>query len=47
MTWTVNEPEEATRLRQAGVSGFTTDQVGLLLAWADEEPGEEPGKESG
>ena len=39
VTWTVNEPEEATRLRQAGVTGFTTDQVGRLLAWAGREAG--------
>lgn len=34
VTWTVNEPHEATRLRQAGVTGFTTDHVGRLLTWA-------------
>lgn len=34
VTWTVNEPDDATRLRQAGVTGFTTDQVGRLLTWA-------------
>ena len=37
VTWTVNEPDEATRLRHAGVTGFTTDYVDRLLAWADEE----------
>ncbi len=39
VTWTVNEPEEATRLRRAGVTGFTTDQVDRLLAWAGRESG--------
>ena len=34
VTWTVNEPEQATRLRRAGVTGFTTDHVDRLLAWA-------------
>ena len=34
VTWTVNEPGEATRLRRAGVTGFTTDHVDRLLAWA-------------
>ena len=48
VTWTVNEPEEATRLRQAGVTGFTTDRVDRLLVWAGQEPGlawagQEPG----
>jgi glycerophosphoryl diester phosphodiesterase len=38
VTWTVNEPAEATRLRQAGVTGFTTDHVDRLLAWAGQEP---------
>ncbi len=37
VTWTVNEPEEATRLRRAGVTGFTTDHVARLLAWAGGE----------
>ena len=37
VTWTVNEPDEATRLRRAGVIGFTTDHVARLLAWADRE----------
>lgn len=37
VTWTVNEPGEATRLRQAGVTGFTTDDVDRLLAWAGQE----------
>ncbi|MCH7855697.1 MAG: hypothetical protein IIB37_03010 [Gemmatimonadetes bacterium] len=37
VTWTVNEPDEATRLRRAGVAGFTTDHVGRLLAWAGQE----------
>ena len=36
VTWTVNEPEEATRLRRAGVKGFTTDHVDRLLAWASQ-----------
>ena len=39
VTWTVNEPDEATRLRQAGVTGFTTDHVDRLLAWAGQEAG--------
>jgi glycerophosphoryl diester phosphodiesterase len=39
VTWTVNEPDEATRLRQAGVTGFTTDHVDRLLAWAGQESG--------
>ena len=34
VTWTVNEPDEATRLWRAGVTGFTTDHVDRLLAWA-------------
>jgi glycerophosphoryl diester phosphodiesterase len=38
VTWTVNEPAEATRLRQAGVTGFTTDEVDRLLAWAGPKP---------
>jgi glycerophosphoryl diester phosphodiesterase len=33
--WTVNEPAEATRLRDAGVTRFTTDRVETLLAWRD------------
>ena len=37
VTWTVNEPDEATRLWQAGVIGFTTDHVDRLLAWASQE----------
>ena len=37
VTWTVNEPDEATRLRRAGVTGFTTDHVSRLLAWAGGE----------
>ena len=40
VTWTVNEPEEATRLRHSGVTGFTTDQVDRLLAWAGQESGQ-------
>ena len=36
-TWTVNEPDEATQLRYAGVTGFTTDHVDRLLAWAGKE----------
>ena len=39
VTWTVNEPDEATRLREAGVTGFTTDHVDRLLAWAGQESG--------
>ncbi len=39
VTWTVNEPDEATRLRQAGVTGFTTDHVDRLLTWAGQESG--------
>jgi glycerophosphoryl diester phosphodiesterase len=31
--WTVNSPAEAERLRAAGVTRFTTDQVETLLAW--------------
>ena len=31
--WTVNDPGEATRLREAGVTRFTTDQVERLLDW--------------
>ncbi len=41
VTWTVNEPDEATRLRGAGVIGFTTDHVDRLLAWADQESHEQ------
>ena len=37
VTWTVNEPREAARLRRAGVTGFTTDHVDRLLAWAGRE----------
>ena len=37
VTWTVNEPAEATLLLQAGVTGFTTDHVDRLLAWAGQE----------
>ena len=37
VTWTVNEPDEASRLRQVGVTGFTTDHVDRLLAWAGRE----------
>ena len=33
-TWTVNDPEEATVLREAGVTRFTTDQVARLVSWA-------------
>ena len=32
--WTVNDPEEATRLRETGVTRFTTDQVQGLLDWS-------------
>ncbi len=31
--WTVNDPGEADRLRAAGVTRFTTDQVERLTAW--------------
>jgi len=31
--WTVNDPEEATRLAESGVTRFTTDQVERLLDW--------------
>ena len=31
--WTVNDPNEATLLAEAGVTRFTTDQVEKLLAW--------------
>jgi glycerophosphoryl diester phosphodiesterase len=37
VTWTVNEPDEAIQLRHAGVTGFTTDHVERLLAWAGQE----------
>ncbi len=37
VTWTVNEPDEVTLLRQSGVTGFTTDHVDRLLAWAGQE----------
>jgi glycerophosphoryl diester phosphodiesterase len=37
VTWTVNEPDEATRLRNAGVTGFTTDHVERLLTWAGQD----------
>lgn len=33
--WTVNEPAQATRLRDAGVTRFTTNRVEELLAWRD------------
>ena len=33
-TWTVNDPEEATVLRDAGVTRFTTDQVDRIVSWA-------------
>lgn len=33
--WTVNDPAEADRLWAAGVQGFTTDQVGPMLEWAE------------
>ena len=36
VVWTVNEADEATRLRKAGVTGFTTDCVDRLLVWAQE-----------
>lgn len=39
VTWTVNEPDEATRLQQAGITGFTTDHVARLLTWAGQESG--------
>lgn len=31
--WTVDDPAEATALLDMGVAGFTTNQVGRLLAW--------------
>lgn len=31
--WTVDQPEEATRLAEMGVTRFTTNQVSRLLAW--------------
>ena len=34
VVWTVNDPDEATRLKEAGVTRFTTDQVERLLDWA-------------
>ena len=34
--WTVDEPAEAHRLRDAGVTRFTTNQVETLLAWRAE-----------
>jgi glycerophosphoryl diester phosphodiesterase len=37
VTWTVNEPDEATRLRHAGVTGFTTDHVERLLEWSSQQ----------
>ena len=37
VTWTVNEPDEATQLRHAGVTGFTTDHVERLLDWASQQ----------
>jgi len=37
LTWTVNELDEAVRLRQAGVTGFTTDHVDQLLTWAGQD----------
>ena len=39
VTWTVNELDEATLLLRAGVTGFTTDHVDRLLAWAGQESG--------
>ncbi len=39
VTWTVNEPAGATRLLQAGVTGFTTDHVERLLEWAARKAG--------
>ena len=39
VTWTVNQPDEAKRLRRAGVTGFTTDHVDRLLVWAGQESG--------
>ena len=32
--WTVNEPEEASRLADVGVTRFTTNEVERLLEWA-------------
>ena len=37
VTWTVNEPDEATRLLDDGVIGFTTDHVERLLEWAGQQ----------
>ncbi len=33
--WTVDEPDDAERLRQAGVRRITTNQVTRLLVWRD------------
>ena len=33
--WTVDSPAEAERLRQAGVSRFTTNQVERMLVWRE------------
>ena len=37
VTWTVNELDEATRLLDDGVIGFTTDHVERLLEWAGQQ----------
>jgi len=34
VVWTVNNIDEAKRLRDIGVTRFTTDQIDLLLGWA-------------
>jgi glycerophosphoryl diester phosphodiesterase len=36
--WTVNDPAQATRLRHAGVTRFTTNVVEDLLRWRDAAP---------
>lgn len=34
VVWTVDDPKQADRLRQLGVSGITTNQVEALLDWS-------------
>lgn len=34
VVWTVNNIDEANRLKDIGVTRFTTDQIDLLLGWA-------------
>lgn len=36
--WTVDEPDDAERLRQAGVTRITTNQVERLLTWREARP---------